>query len=184
MAIYSFRKIVSRSYKILLFTAVVGLASGYMLDAYSGRITALILAMVPPINGLGGNIGSVLGARLSSALHLGTVDPKLRGQDTIKINLTATASLGMITFSLIGGLFFLSSLITGRLLLEAVKITLIFFGAGMLLIGIIVFTSLSTAFISYNHGLDPDDVVIPVTTTVVDVGGVLSILLMSILIGV
>ncbi len=79
MPIYSFKKIVSESYRVLLAAVAIGLMAGYLLETYSGEIAAIALAMVPPINGIGGNIGSVLGARLSSELHLGTMTPELRG---------------------------------------------------------------------------------------------------------
>ncbi len=68
--------------------------------------------------------------------------------------------------------------------MEALKISFIFFGAGMLLTGIIAFTSLTAAFLSYTRGIDPDNVVIPIVTTVVDVAGVVSLLIMVTIIGV
>lgn len=184
MPVRSFKKIISDSYRVLLAGVLIGLAAGYMLDVYSGRIAAIILAMVPPINGIGGNVGSILGARLSSALHLGTVRPELRGQSTLKVNLVASASLGVIIFAFTGGLFFASSLVTGGALLESLKVAIVFFGAGILLTGIISFTSVTSAFLSYTRGIDPDNVVIPVVTTVVDVAGVASLLIMVSVIGV
>ncbi len=183
MSVYSFKKIVRESYRILIVTVLIGLASGYMLEAYSGRITAIILAMVPPINGIGGNIGSILGARLSSALHLGTVTPDFRENEPLKTNIFASASLGVIVYGFIGLFFFVSSLITGSTALESIRVAMIFFGAGILLISIIIFTSVSSAFISYSRGTDPDNVVIPVVTTIVDVAGVISLLMMIRIIG-
>lgn len=183
MPVYSFRKIVSESYRVLLISVLIGLVAGYMLDVY-GWINPFVLAMVPPINGIGGNIGSVLGARLSSALHLGTVTPDLRGQGALGENLAASAILGVIVYSFTGGLFFVSSLATENSILEAIRIAMIFFGAGMLLTVIIAFTSITAAFTSFTRGIDPDNVVIPVVTTVVDVAGVGSLLIMANIIGV
>lgn len=183
MSVYSFKKIVKESYRILIVTVLIGLASGYMLEAYSGRITAIFLAMVPPINGIGGNIGSILGARLSSALHLGTVTPDLRENEPLRVNIFASASLGLIVYGFIGLFFFSSALATGDALLEAFRVSMVFFGAGVLLIGIIIFTSVFSAFVSYNKGVDPDNIVIPVVTTIVDVAGVISLLIMIRIIG-
>lgn len=183
MPVYSFRKIVSDSYRVLLVSVMIGLAAGYMLDVW-GSINPFVLAMVPPINGIGGNIGSVLGARLSSALHLGTVTPDFRGQGALRVNLVASATLGVIVYSFTGGLFFVSSLLTGGSTLGALRIAGIFFGAGMLLTIIIAFTSIVAAFTSFTRGIDPDNVVIPVVTTVVDVAGVVSLLIMVSIIGV
>lgn len=186
MPVYDFRKIVSESYRVLLISVVIGLSAGYLLDFYSGRgqITALTLAMVPPVNGIGGNIGSILGARLSSALHLGILTPELKGQGPLKSNLIASISLGSIVFALVGCLFFFSSLLTGYSAAESLRVSMIFFGAGMLLTGIVALTSLMSAFLSYRYGVDPDNVVIPVVTTVVDVVGIISLLIMVHIIGV
>lgn len=185
MAVYNFRKIVSESYRVLLAAVMIGSVAGYMLDVYSGRIGAIILAMVPPVNGIGGNIGSVLGARLSSALHLGTVTPHLRGQRALRINLISSTSLGLIVYAFTGGLFFLSSFfLIGRTLFRSLMLSTVFFTTGMLLTSIIALTSVLSAFVSYTKGIDPDNVVIPVVTTVVDVGGVGSLLIMVNIIGV
>lgn len=185
MSVYDFKKIVSESYRVLLVSVLIGLLAGYMLDFYSGRgrITALTLAMVPPLNGIGGNIGSILGARLSSALHLGTLTPELRGQGALRTNVLASLSLAMVVFGFASGLFFLFSLITGSTLFESLRVLLTFLFSGVLLIAIIAITSLMVAFASYTHGVDPDNVVIPVVTTVVDVVGVASLILMVHLVG-
>lgn len=184
MGVYKFKKIVKDSYRVLLVALVIGLGAGYLLDSYSGEATAIILAMVPPLNGIGGNIGSILGARLSSALHLGTITPELRGQGALQVNLAASASLALIVYSFTGALFLLISLLSGDVLLRSVRFSIIFFSSGMLLTGIIALTSITSAFISYKRGIDPDNVVIPVVTTVVDVAGVVSLLIMVLLIGV
>ncbi len=178
MPVYSFKKIVSESYRVLLAAVAIGLMGGFLLDTYSERMAAFALAMVPPINGIGGNIGSVLGARLSSELHLGTVTPKLRGQDALNKNLSAAGILALVLYGSVGGLFFVSSLAFGKSSVEALRISTVFFGSGMLLTAIIAFTSVTSAFVSYTRGIDPDNVVIPVVTTVVDVAGVISLLIM------
>ncbi len=180
MAVYEFKKIVSESYRVLVISVLIGLFAGYLLDYYSGqgKITALILAMVPPINGIGGNIGSILGARLSSALHLGTITPDFSGQDALRVNIFASLSLGLVIFSFVGSLFFGSAIISGQTVTEALRTTIIFFGAGMILTGIISLVSITTAFLSYLKGIDPDNVVIPIVTSTVDVAGVISLLIM------
>ena len=180
MAVYEFKKIISESYRILMISVLIGLFAGYLLDFYSGqgKITALILAMVPPINGIGGNIGSILGARLSSALHLGTITPEFRGQNALRVNIVASASLGLAIFSFVGSLFFGSAILSGQTMMGALRTTSIFFGAGMLLTGIIAIVSITTAFLSYLRGIDPDNVVIPIVTSTVDVAGVISLLIM------
>lgn len=184
MPYYDFKDIVYDSSDVLLLAVGIGTMAGYMLDVYSTQVTATVLAMVPPINGIGGNIGSILGARLSSALHMGTISPKLRGQSALKNNLFASVSMGLILFLSVGIVFFGISLLRGYNLLGSMKIALIFSCAGMLLVGIIAFISLISAILSYRRGMDPDNVVIPVVTTLVDLMGIISLLTMVNIIGV
>jgi len=96
------KRIIAESYPVLLVAMAVSLAGGVLLDSSTDLISRLpLLAMIPIINGTGGNLGSILGARLSSALHMGTLQPKLRGQSVLNENLSVAALQGVVVFSII-----------------------------------------------------------------------------------
>ena len=186
MAVYSIRRIVLESYPILLVCALIGLLAGYVLNINIGKIEAvpLILMMIPPINGIGGNIGSILGARLASALHMGTVEPKLRGQKVLGGNIKASVLLSIGVFLFIGAVFFAIAYAQGMALADSARLTFIFIVASMMLVPIIMVSTIASTFISFMKGLDPDNVVIPIVTSIVDVSGVTCLLIAIKIVGV
>lgn len=130
-----------------------------------------LLALIPVVNAVGGNLGAVLGARLTSALHLGTIEPRLmRGRLTDNLGLALTAGLAVYAALTVGiyaagivGLFEPLSLATSAALV---------LGSGVGLTVAVIGLSLAVAFVAFRRGLDPDDVVIPIVTNAADLLGV------------
>lgn len=171
---------------MLLVCALIGLLAGYMLKVNIEKIEAvpLILMMVPPINGIGGNIGSILGARLASALHMGTVEPKLRGQKVLGGNIKASVLISICVFLSIGAVFFAIAYAQGMALAGSARLMSVFISAGMMLVPIALLSTVASAFISFMKGLDPDNVVIPIVTSIIDVSGVTCLLIAIKIVGV
>jgi len=186
MVFYSVKRIVLESFPVLIASMIISLVAGYMLNSSIQKIAELpiILMMIPPINGLGGNIGSILGARLSSALHLGTLEPRLSGQRVLRKNMAASALVSFVIFSLIGAIFFTIAYVSGIPLVRSLSLALAFFTAGIVLTVAVIFATIISAFVSFRGGLDPDNVVIPIITSVGDVLGVTCLLVAIIIFGV
>lgn len=166
--------IVRAQLPFLAVMAVIATGTGLVLRSQEQALFARpwLLALVPVVNALGGNLGSVLGARLTSALHLGTLEPRLvRGELTdnalliLTTGTTVYALLAVVTF-LVGphtGLFPPLSLIT---------VAVLVLGSGLVLTVGVIGLSLGAAFVAYRRGLDPDDIVIPLVTNTADLLGV------------
>lgn len=184
MTVYRFKRIVFESYPMLLACAVIGLSAGLLLDAHLERLAPIILAMIPPLNGLAGNVGSILGARLTSALHIGTIQPHIRGQPLLRVNVVASSVLGLAVFAFVGLIFLVSAYMLGESFLGSIKIAGTFFITSVVLIAIVICMTIAAAFISFTKGVDPDNVVIPLVTSVCDVLGVISLLIVIQIIGV
>lgn len=186
MAFYSAKKIILQSYPVLMATILIALAAGHILGSSTQAIVELplILAMVLLINGIGGNIGSILGARLTSALHVGTLKPKLRGQRVLRGNLVATALISIVIFSLFSIIFFAVAWSSGIGIARSLSLALAFFVSGIALSVAVIFITIAAALVSFKGGLDPDNVVIPIVTAVGDVLGVTCLLLVLKIFGV
>jgi len=181
MVVYSVRRIVFESYPVLFACVLIGLGAGAILEASLGGIAGtLVVAMVPPLNGIGGNLGSILGARLASALHLGTVEPKLRGQKALRGNLAAMVLLGFAMFILMGAIYFASAYALGLGMISSLKHAFVFILAGTLLLPLIALATTASAFISFKKGVDPDNIVIPIVTSVVDLSAVACLLIIAV----
>lgn len=180
MSVYSIRRIMLESYPTLLICVLIGLFAGVMLEkSLTGIKGTLVMVMVPLLNGIGGNLGCILGARLGSALHLGTVEPRLKGR-VLKKNVHASVLTSVGIFSFISVIFFVVACIWGMGFVIAIKHALAFILAGMLLTPVIVMSILILAFLSFQKGLDPDNVVIPIATSIIDVASAISLLIVAI----
>jgi mgtE-like transporter len=134
----------------------------------------LFLVMIPVINGVGGNIGSILGARLSSGLHIGLIDFKHPGKE-LQQNVAGVALVGIISYTTLTIFILLIAPVIG-FSGEASRIVnagYIMMSCGLLLISIVIVVSVLVAKFSYEKGLDPDNVVTPVVTTLCDVLGII-----------
>jgi len=183
---YSVHRIVLESYPVLLVCAIIGLFAGYMLNAQIEKIkeVPIILLMIPPINGIGGNVGSILGARLASALHMGMVEPKFKGQKVLSGNINASVYMSVGIFSFVSLLILAIAYMLGAVFVSSIRFMLTFLIASMMLVPVIVFATVASAFISFAKGLDPDNVVIPIVTSIVDVLGITCLLIAIKIVGV
>ncbi|MEF8848366.1 MAG: magnesium transporter [Candidatus Thermoplasmatota archaeon] len=173
--IYSWKKIVKHSMPLLSVCIIVEIFAGQILQSGQNTLLALpiFLISIPVINGVSGNVGSVIGARLASGLHVGSIEPSLKEGKIYELILTSVL-IGFVTYFILAIIIYLissfGSIKTGA---DVLTFMFIFVGSGVLLVGIITFFSIFTAFSSFRKGYDPDDWIAPVVTTAGDTLGIL-----------
>ncbi len=184
--IYSWKKIVKHGLPLLTVAVVIEIFAGQILQ---GRQDMLILfpvflISIPVINSIGGNIGSVLGARLASGLHVGYITISLKDKEMHE-NLFYSLLIGFITYIILAIVIYYMALLGGlRMGIGLIEFVAILVSTGFLLICVVVLMSVLTAFLSFKRGLDPDDVVAPVVTTVGDTLGIIFLFLLIGVVGV
>ena len=184
--IYSWKKIVKHGLPLLTVAVVIEIFAGQILQ---GRQDMLILfpvflISIPVINSVGGNIGSVLGARLASGLHVGYITISLKDKEMHE-NLFYSLLIGFITYIILAIVIYYLALLGGlRMGIGLIEFVAILVSTGFLLICVVVLMSVLTAFLSFKRGLDPDDVVAPVVTTVGDTLGIIFLFLLIGVVGV
>jgi mgtE-like transporter len=184
--IYSWKKIVKHGLPLLTVAVVIEIFAGQILQ---GRQDMLILfpvflISIPVINSVGGNIGSVLGARLASGLHVGYIAISLKDKEMHE-NLFYSLLIGFITYIILAIVIYYMALLGGlRMGIGLIEFVAILVSTGFLLICVVVLMSVLTAFLSFKRGLDPDDVVAPVVTTVGDTLGIIFLFLLIGVVGV
>jgi mgtE-like transporter len=170
---WTVRAITRSTLPVLLALTLVELGSGLVLGSF--RTTLLqypaLLILVPVIIGTAGNLGSVLAARLSTALHLGTLSFGV--DDTLLGNALATVALAFTVFPAIGVGAWVLSVLTAESRLPFETVVLVAVVSGAVLAVLTVVVTLVTTYAAYRLRLDPDDVVIPIVTNICDVLGVL-----------
>lgn len=186
MTVYSLRRILLESYPVLVLCAALSLSAGLILNSQIESIKALpiILMMVPPINGINNNVCSILGSRLTSALHMGTIEPKFGKQRLLRKNTNATWLISFGVFGFTSAIFFTVALISGMGLARSIILMFAFFMASMVAIAVTMFCTIGLAFLSFAKGLDPDNIVIPIVTSIGDIMGVTCLIIAIKIVGV
>ena len=143
----------------------------------------VFLFLIPAFNSQGGSMGSILGSRLTSAAYLGqdpiTLRPnKLGGRSTRTL---WVISLLVFTTLAVGGAAF--GLMTGVGPPPIARLLLILLAGGTLVTILSSTIAYYTAYASYKVGMDPDNVVIPILTSLMDVVGSGSLIIAIIAVG-
>jgi mgtE-like transporter len=134
-----------------------------------------ILILIPSLIKIGGDTGSMLGARLSSAFHMGLGD-NLRSNPIVRNSVIAASIVGLISSISVSILVFLASSLLGfgMPLLTLLQISLI---AVAIELTVVYSATVAIAFASHRFGIDPDDTVIPFIASLGDLVGVAGILI-------
>ncbi len=174
------RTILKQSTPVLLLCSFLGGSAGGILNSSVETLLTnpSLLTLIPLFSGECGSLISILGARLSSGLHSGLVEPLSRPEGEALHNFGICYILAIVIFPFIGILAELSSIMFGTTGVGFDKIIPISTLSGLILVTIMVFLVYYISTISYNHNLDPDNIVIPVSTSVTD--SISSLILISI----
>ncbi|MFQ5821869.1 MAG: magnesium transporter [Candidatus Heimdallarchaeota archaeon] len=167
---------------LVLGDAIAGSALGESTDLFLSIPGLLIL--VPAVAEMRGNISGILASRLSTALHLGVVYPKLRG-NTIEFrdNVLATAVLSGITPIGVGLIAFIFSRLFAFDKSASLGVfILVAFSAGVISAALQTIITILFAFVTYKRGLDPDTVVFPILSSLEDIITILSLITSVILV--
>ena len=183
MTYYTIRGIVGRSFPIILFTSIIGILTGQLLNLQIENLIAMpiILLLIPALIKIGGDTGSMLGARLSSALHMG-LGGNLRHSPVVRNSVIAAFIVGECAFAFLAVVVWMTGSVLGIGigLGDLLKLCLI---SGTFELLIVFSSTVTIAFASHRLGADPDDTVIPLIATLGDLIGVIGIFMTMHLLG-
>ena len=178
------KKIITQSTPVLLVSSVLGVSAGGILNSSIETLLTnpSLLTLLPLFSGESGSLISILSARLSSALHYGVIEPMKRPAGESIHNFLICYILAIVMFPLIGFIAEDSTQILGLSgvgFLNIISISLI---SGIILISVMIFVVYYISITSYNRDLDPDNIVIPISTSVTDAISSLILISVSLLI--
>ena len=174
------RTILKQSTPILLLCSFLGGSAGGILNSSVETLLTnpSLLTLIPLFSGESGSLISILGARLSSGLHSGLVEPLSKPEGEALHNFGICYILAIIVFPFIGILAEGSSMIFESVGVGFDKIISISTLSGLILVTIMVISVYYISTVSYNRNLDPDNIVIPISTSVTD--SISSLILISV----
>lgn len=148
-------------------------------EAYPG-----LLLLLPAFLAMKGNVYGAMGARLTTGLHQGLIEPRVAYDRRLRNLLVATFINSMVVSIFIGGLSWGILQLLNResaTLLELVGSVAI---AGVLTWCVLVVGTTTLLFAGYRIGLDPDNLMGPIVTTLGDVFGITFLYVAFLLVGV
>ena len=172
--------ILKQSTPVLLLCSFLGGAAGGILNSAVETLLTnpSLLTLLPLFSGESGSLISILGARLSSGLHSGLVEPFKKPKGEAVHNFVICFILAIVVFPLIGLLAEGSSyalVVVGVGFDKIIEISTL---AGLILVTVMVIVVYYVSITSYNRNLDPDNIVIPISTSITD--SISSLILISV----
>lgn len=164
---------------VIVVSLLAGLFAGTVLGSDSMRqgIESVpgILVLLPAFLATRGGVYGSLGSRLSSGLHQGLIEPRFELDRRLTNAVVASFVNGMVVSVFIAVIAFLVLILFGKTgnLLQLVGIMVV---AGFLSAVLMLSVLITIVFVGYRRGLDPDNIVGPLVTTLGDVFGVLFLL--------
>ena len=181
-------RIYRESIGILGVSLLGGLFAGLVLGSDAMRAGFAdfpgLLLLLPAFLATRGNVYGAFGARISSGLHQGLIDPEFEFDERL-VNAVVTSFVNGIGVSvLIGFLSWGILRALGRESARLVELVGITFIAGVLTSIVLVFGLLVLVFGSYESGYDPDNLIGPIVTMLGDVFGVVFLYVAIVVVGV
>ena len=169
-------EIYKESIAILGVSLAGGLFAGAVLGG-EGMTEALadypgLLLLLPAFLATRGNVYGALGARISTGLHQGLIKPQFE-RDRRLVNAITASFVNGITISIFVGVMSWAILLAlGQEAAALWKVVLITLVAGLLTSLVMIVGLLVLVFGGYKRGIDPDNLVGPIVTTLGDMFGV------------
>jgi mgtE-like transporter len=172
------RRILIESIPMLIIAGILSTLAGITLNGKLESLIALpaFLLIIPPFLGESNGLSGILSARLSSELHIGTVNPTPIPQNLVSANFAVIYLLSVFLFLVVGLTSYLASIYLGMATPSVLKMLFISLLGGILCTTFLNFASYYIAILSFRFGLDPDNDTIPLITSLTDIVGVLCLL--------
>ncbi len=169
------KRIIKESIPMLIVCGILGIIAGSTLDTQLDSLIAIpaILVVIPPFLGANNALGGILSARLSSMLHIGTLDPEPYPPRVVFMNFTVIYIFALVLFSLVG---VSAGIIAGMGHAWMPRLVFISLFGGILCTTFLNFASYYIAILAFKFGLNPDNHTIPLITSLTDVVGVICLI--------
>lgn len=179
MTYYDRWRIVQTMAPLLLALVFVEVLGGQVLKSVESVWLAIpyLLAAFPAINAVGGNIASVISSRIGSALHTGSLAPTVRAG--LAKDGAVGLGLGIVTYGALALLLLAQARVMGVGPASPMNLIVVVLVTGVLLTATLVLTAAVASVVSFQRGLDPDNLVIPIVTTVGDFAGIAYLFLIA-----
>ncbi|HKZ49994.1 MAG TPA: magnesium transporter [Candidatus Nanoarchaeia archaeon] len=167
-----YKKILKESIKILIFASIVSSIGGIGIEALKIKIAAIIplVIMLPALNDMIGDFGTIISSKFTTLLYQGKIRSKWWESSELGDEFRVISSIALFAAFYLGAVSVLIATLQGAPIeiVEALKIMAISFMATATLVMIIFFLAIIGGLWVYKRGKDPNNFLIPITTSVAD----------------
>ncbi len=174
--------IVKESLRVLILASLISSIGGFSLQLIGSKIVSIIplLILLPALNNMIGSYGTIISSKFTIGLYTGKVGTNWwRSEYTHKlfVSIFLISIFSTIYISLLSsGIAYIKGFgLTFDLVFNILKIS---FVATMLLVGIIFLVSVALGWHFYKKQEDPNNFLIPITTSIADFGSMIVFMLM------
>jgi mgtE-like transporter len=186
MSVIRVRRVLGETIPLIVFFATIELVSGGFLSTMTKEMEMLpgLLILLPPLLAMRGSIGSSLGARLSSGLHMGVVRTNRVTRD-LKTNIYSSLIMSAIMSSILSVMSWAACVFASGVCIPLEMFVVISVLTGVISGTILTALTVLISIFSFGRGLDPDDVVSPAIGALGDVSTVLCLfIVIKVVIGI
>ncbi|MDT8357057.1 MAG: magnesium transporter [Methanomicrobiaceae archaeon] len=172
------RKIVHEWLPLLVLLSVLTTIAGliYAIDLATLIAWAAFLILIPPFMGGCGSIGGILCSRLSTSMHMGTLNPSIVPEREVVPFFLTTYLYGAVIIPLLALIAHLAAVVLGLTTPGLPLLMAVSLGAGFVVLSLVNVIAYFSATLSFRYGLDPDNFGIPVITSTIDLLGAVVII--------
>lgn len=171
-----FRQTIKEGTFVVVMSSIFGSVNGVLLSNLSGSIENIpgLLTLYPALTNALGNVGSIIGSRITTSIALGyarSFEEELRDAGRSIILVEIPAFFMHIVFA------FIAYLLTVPVSpdVSLMRLLGIALSSNLLGFGLVALFALYSAYLAFERGLNPDNVVIPAITSVSDTTATLTI---------
>jgi cation transporter-like permease len=166
------KKILKESVKILIVASIISSFGGIGLEALKVKFAALIplIIMMPALNDMIGDFGTIMSAKFTYLLYQGKIHKKWWESYELGDQFRIIASIALFAAFYLGIVSVFIAVFQGVhvSLVEALKVIAVAFMATATLVLTIFFIAIIGGVWVYKKGGDPNNFLIPITTSIAD----------------
>lgn len=170
-------KIVKESIKILILASVISSIGGIGLETIQKKLLLIVplLILLPSLNDMIGDFGTIMSSKFTTLLYLGKIKERWWKSKELKTLIWILVIISLISAIYIALLANLIAYWRGFEITTdiTIKVILISILATLILVTAIISMSIIAGFIVYKKNEDPDNFLIPITTSIADLGSML-----------
>jgi len=165
-------KIIKESILIILFAAILSSIGGIGLQAIEEKLVTLLpfLILFPALNGTAGNFGMIISSKFTTLLYEKKINKKWWKSKPLGNLISQVFGVAFISATYISLLAIFAAKVQGfesinNLTLKIIAISLI---SVLILVSFVLLISVSIGIYIYKNKKDPDNFLIPLTTSLAD----------------